>query len=179
MCGARARGASTFLVLSVLFCADMFCCVSFPGRDGCFWVMRTPELRWILLVQAVSSLLPHWNLQLHLCHKLSCVVTLSAAFIVTFALLCLWLGLSLQLVSFSQLKNYCPTEGGSSGAGLRSLLMLLLRPASRCCLAREKMCACSGGHAATDRITFQASVVEMRLSRWRHAVSGSVARIFD
>ena len=161
MCGARARGASTFLVLSVLFCADMFCCVSFPGRDGCFWVMRTPELRWIL------------------CHKLSCVVTLSAVFIVPFALLCLWLGLSLQLVSFSQLKNHYPTEGGSSGAGLRSLLMLLLRPASRCCLVREKMCACSGGHAPSDRITFQASVVEMSLSRWGHAVSGSVARIFD
>ena len=88
------------------------------------------------MVQAVSSLLPHWNLQLH--HVLSCVVTLSAVFIVPFALLCLWLGLSLELVSFSQLKNHYPTEGGSSGAGLRSLLMLLLRPASRCCLVREK-----------------------------------------
>ena len=150
--------------LSVLLCADMFCCVACGDGWLLLLVRRRLKSRWIFTVEAfvlVTSLLPLWNLTLHLCHMLSCVVMCGSVFIVPLALLRLWLGLSCGAASFLHLLSACFAQSGvahdvllvcfnPSGHwkihqmwGPRFLLKMLLRTASRCCVVREKMCACS------------------------------------
>ena len=159
-CASLRLWCPRILLLSVLLCADIFCSVSFLWRDGCFWVRRRPKLRWILLVQAValvisvaccifvvatleSSVAPVPRALMR-CdvkrrfHRASCF---AVALVGPVPLLGLAVGVPRRTRCCPQrspFKNHSLTEDGSWDAGSRSPLMLLLRPASLCCLVREK-----------------------------------------
>ena len=183
--GVCACCVSMSLLLSILLCADMFCCVSiFRGGmvpavgqtkaemqvdlDSCSYIASVPHalLRsdvWLSVHRASCFAVALVGPFLWGCFLLPCTCSRRASLN------------AVLLTTFSLSVSIIQSIGRFIRCGVGFLLKMLLKTASQCCVVREKTCACStktppptsrSKHVSTQSAT--GSVTRMLCPDFRH-----------